>query len=150
MHLLVAKRFQVSTIMGNVNFLILGWVELNKVNGELTEFFKSLCSIPDQIKSTDVDLLGFFLMKVYQQNSKRDIFLDIFRINQFSRSTSFNPRNLILSQKGLLEHTNQAALQAGWVLKECEFNVPNRSPTNWGRYKNVIDGNFPPKWQCTL
>ena len=55
------------------------------MNGELTEFFKSLCSIPDQIKSTDVDLLGFFLMKVYQQNSKHDISLGIFRMNQFSK-----------------------------------------------------------------
>ena len=105
-------------------------MELNKVNGALTEFFKSLCSIPDQIKSTDVDLLGFFLMKVYQQTCKRDISLDIFRMNQFSKSTSFNPRNFILSRKGLLEHTKQAALRAGWILKECEFNVPNRSPTN--------------------
>ena len=60
-------------------------MELNKVNWELTEFFKSLSSIPDQIKSTDVDLLGFFLMKVYQQNSKHDISLDIFRMNQFSK-----------------------------------------------------------------
>ena len=49
------------------------WMELNKVNGELTELFKSLSSMSDQIKSTDVDLLGSFLMKVYQQNSKHDI-----------------------------------------------------------------------------
>ena len=55
------------------------------MNWELTEFFKSLSSIPDKIKSTDVDLLGFFLMKVYQQNSKHDISLDIFRMNQFSK-----------------------------------------------------------------
>ena len=48
-------------------------MELNKVNGELTELFKSLSNVPDQIKSTDVDLLGSFLMKVYQQNSKHDI-----------------------------------------------------------------------------
>ena len=46
---------------------------INKMNGELTELFKSLSSMPDQIKSTDVDLLGSFLMKVYQQNSKHDI-----------------------------------------------------------------------------
>ena len=31
-------------------------MELNKVNGELTGLFKSLSSIPDQIKSTDVEL----------------------------------------------------------------------------------------------
>ena len=49
------------------------WMKLNKVNGELTELFKYLSSTPDQIKSTDVDLLGSFLMKVSQQNSKRDI-----------------------------------------------------------------------------
>ena len=83
------------------------------MNGELTELFKSLSSTPDQIKSTDVDLLGCFLMKVYQQNSKRDISLDIFRMNQFSKCTCFNSRNLILSRKGLLEHTKRAALQAG-------------------------------------
>ena len=72
-------------------------MELNKVNGELTELFKSLSNKPDQIKSTDVDLLGSFLMKVYQQNSKRDISLDVLRMNQFSKCTSFNPCNLILS-----------------------------------------------------
>ena len=33
----------------------------------------------------DVDLLGSFLMKVYQQISKRVISLDIFRMNQFSK-----------------------------------------------------------------
>ena len=32
------------------------WTELNKVIGELTELFKPLSSMPDQIKSTDVDL----------------------------------------------------------------------------------------------
>ena len=48
-------------------------MKLNKVNGELTELFKYLSSTPDQIKSTDVDLLGSFLIKVSQQNSKRDI-----------------------------------------------------------------------------
>ena len=78
---------------------------LNKVNGELTELFKSLSSMPDQTKSTDVDLLGSFLMKVYQQNSKRDISLNIFRMNQFSECTSFNPHNLIWSRKELIEHT---------------------------------------------
>ena len=91
------------------------WMELNKLNGELTELFKSLSSMPDQIKSTDVDLLRSFLMEVYQQNSKRDISLDIFRMNQLSKCTSFNPHNLILSQKGFLEHTKRAALQVGWV-----------------------------------
>ena len=80
------------------------------MNGELTELFKSLSSMPDQIKSTDIDLLGSSLMKVYQQNSKRGISLDIFRMNQFSKCTSFNPRNLILSRKGLMEHTKRAAL----------------------------------------
>ena len=85
------------------------------MNGELAELFKSLSSMPDQIKSTDVDLLRSFLMEVYQQNSKRDISLDIFRMNQLSKCTSFNPHNLILSQKGFLEHTKRAALQVGWV-----------------------------------
>ena len=75
------------------------------MNGELTELFKYLSSMLDQIKSIDVNLLGSFLMKVYQQNSKRDISLDLFRMNQFSKCTSFNPRNLTLSRKGLLEHT---------------------------------------------
>ena len=89
------------------------WMELNKVNAELNELFKSLSNIPDQIKSTDVHLLGSFLMKVHQQNSKRDISLDIFRMNQFSKCTSFNPRNLIFSRKGLPEHTKRAALQTG-------------------------------------
>ena len=93
------------------------------MNGELAELFKSLSSMPDQIKSTDVDLLGSFLMKVYQQISKRVISLDIFRMNQFCKWTSFNPHNLILSRKGLLEHTKRAALQAGWIWKECEFNL---------------------------
>ena len=51
-------------------------------------------------------------------------------MNQFSKCTSFNVRNLILSQKGLLEHNKRAALQAGWIWKECEFNVPNQCPTN--------------------
>ena len=120
------------------------------MNGKLTELFKFLSSMPDQIKSTVVDLLGCFLMKVYQQNSKRDISLDIFRMNQFSNCTSFNPRNLILSRKGLLEHTKRAALQGGWIWKECEFNVPNQCPTNWGWCRNVIDRNFLPKWQCNV
>ena len=92
-------------------------MDLNKVNGELTELFKSLGSVPDQIKSTDVDLLGFFVMKVYQQNSKHDISLDIFRVNYFSKCTSFNPRNLILSRKGLLKHTKRASLQSRWIWK---------------------------------
>ena len=61
------------------------------MNGELTELFKYLSSMLDQIKSIDVNLLGSFLMKVYQQNSKRDISLDTFRMNQFSKCTSFNP-----------------------------------------------------------
>ena len=65
-------------------------------------------------------------------------------------SLTFNPRNLILSRKGLLEHTRRAALQAGWIWKDCEFNVPNQCPTNWGWCKNVIDGNFLPKWQCNV
>ena len=59
-------------------------MKLNKVNGELTELFKSLSSMPDQIESTDVDLLGPFVMEVYQQNSKRNISLNIFKMNQFS------------------------------------------------------------------
>ena len=72
-------------------------MELNKVNGELTELFTSLSSMPDQIKSTDIDLLGSFLMKVYQQNSKRDISLDIFRrtnspnVRPSTHVTSFCP-----------------------------------------------------------
>ena len=60
------------------------WMKLNKVNGELTELFKSLSSMPDQTESTDVDLLGPFVMEVYQQNSKRNISLNIFKMNQFS------------------------------------------------------------------
>ena len=59
-------------------------MKLNKVNGELTELFKSLSSMPDQIESTDVDLLGPFVMEVYKQNSKRNISLNIFKMNQFS------------------------------------------------------------------
>ena len=93
-------------------------MELNRVNGKLTELLKPFSSIPHKTKSTDVDLLGSFLMKVYQQNSKRGISLDIFIIKQFSKCSSFKPRNLILSRKGLLEHTKQAALQAGWIWKE--------------------------------
>ena len=80
------------------------WMELNKVNGELTDLVKSVSSMPDQIKSTDVNLPDSFLTKVYQQTSKRDISLDIFRNNQFSKCMSFNPCNLILSSRGLLEH----------------------------------------------
>ena len=71
-------------------------------------------------------------------------------MNQFSKCTSFNPRNLILSRKGSLEHTKRAALQEGWIWKECEFNVPNQCPTNWGWCRNVIDANFFPKWQCNV
>ena len=103
-----------------------------EMNGKLTELFKSLSSIPDQIKSTDVDLLGSFLMKGYQQNSKRDISLDIFGMNKFSKCMCFNRRNLILSWKGLIEHTKRAALQAGWIWNEWEFNVSNQCPTKWG------------------
>ena len=84
-------------------------------------------------------------MKVYQQNSKRDISLDIFRMNQFAKCTSFNPSNLILSRKGLLVHTERAASQAGWIWEEREFNVPNQCPINWGWCRNVIFGNFLPK-----
>ena len=145
MHLLVATPFQVSATIHRKCKFFDTWIELNKVNGELTELFKSLSSMLDQIKSIDVNLLGSFLMKVYQQNSKRDISLDIFRMNQFSKCTSFNPRNLTLSRKGLLEHTKWAALQEGWIWKECEFNVPNQCLTNCGSCRNIIDGNFLPK-----
>ena len=31
---------------------------------------------------------------------------------------------------------------AGWIWKECEFNVLNQCPTNWQWSGNVIDGNF--------
>ena len=71
-------------------------------------------------------------------------------MNQFSKCTSFNPRDLILSRIRELEHIKQAALQAGWIWKECEFNVPNQCPTNSGWCRNVIDGNFLPKWQCNV
>ena len=67
------------------------------MNGELTELFKFLSSMSHKIKSADIDLLGSFPMKVYQQSSKREISLDIFRRKQFSKCTSFNPRNRILS-----------------------------------------------------
>ena len=73
------------------------WMNLNKVNTELSELFKCLSRMRDQIKITDFDLLGSSLMRVYKQNSKRDVSLDIFRTNEFSKCTSFDPCNLVLS-----------------------------------------------------
>ena len=46
-----------------------------------------------------------------------------------------------------MEHTKRATLQAGWIWKECEFNVPNQCPANLVWCRNVIDGSFLSKWE---
>ena len=77
----------------------------NKINGELTNLFKTLSEMPSEVTDTHIEKLGSFLMKVYDIKAKCDVTIDIFRMNQFSKSTTFNPCNLILSKKGLLQHT---------------------------------------------
>ena len=96
---------------------------LNEVSDVLTNLFKNLSDMPSEINDTQIDILESFLIKVYQQNARSDVCLDTFRMNQFSKSSTFNPRLLILSRKGLIEHTKRASLQAGWIWKECEINV---------------------------
>ena len=41
-------------------------------------------------------------------------------MKEFFKSASHNLRNLIISRKGLIEHTKRACLQAGWLWRECE------------------------------
>ena len=126
------------------------WMVQNKVNGELTNLFKTLSEMPSEVTDTHIKKLGSFLMKVYDIKAKCDVTIDIFRMNQFCKSTTFNPRNLIISKKGLLQHTKRACLQAGWIWKECEANVQAPCPTNWGWIRDSNDGSFLPKWQVDM
>ena len=124
-HLQAAIQYLVFTVMASADFLMFGWCKKRLMGN-----WQTLCEMPSEVTDTHIKKLGSFLMNVYDLKVKCDVTIDIFRMNQFCKSTTFNPRNLIISKKGLLQHTKWACLQAGWIWKKCEANVQASCPTN--------------------
>ena len=54
------------------------------------------------------------------------------RVKSFFNSIDPNLRTTIISRKGLFEHIKRSALQAGWMWKECEKEIIQEDPRNWG------------------
>ena len=108
------------------------WMKINQNDNTLTEVFQALSNKPLEITPDQFTTLEKYIIKVYNSNVIADICLNRFRMNEFLKSACPNLRNLIMSRKGLIEHTKRACLQAGWLWRECEANISKQCPTDWG------------------
>ena len=68
-------------------------------------------------------------------------------MKQFESSGENDLRKLPPSRSGLLQHAKRAALQAGYVWKECEKNTVVPDPRQWG-YMDFDDTHLAPRWQA--
>ena len=78
---------------------------------------------PKEVNPKHVDLIEKFVLSVYYPKKKIATSLDAKKIAHFKRLPSNNLRKLPLSRAGLVEHIKRAAVQSGWLWKECSEDV---------------------------
>ena len=96
---------------------------------EYTRVFQELSDQPTTASSDQLDSIGKFFVMVYHPD-KKTANLDLERKEHFTTLADPDLRNFPVSRRGLLEHTRQACLQAGWLWGEGKFNVAAQDATN--------------------
>ena len=122
------------------------WQNDEKFN-ELNIVFKELGNVPQTVNEERLDMLEYFIKKVYSTKAKElEPTLALERLSKFEASANNDLRQIPMSHPALLQHTKRACYQAGYLWNECLHNVEVPDPSLWGWMKKE-NGEFIPCWQ---
>ena len=123
------------------------WWQNDEKFNELNIVFKELGNVPQTVSEEQLDMLEYFIKKVYSPKAKElKPTLALERLSKFEASANNDLRQIPMSRPSLLQHTKRACCQAGYLWNECLHNVEVPDPSLWDRMKNE-NGEFIPCWQ---
>ena len=123
------------------------WMSFSK-STVLTQTFIELSNSPLAVSEENLRLIEEFLLYLYFGKDHKYIDINEARCTSFFKSPDPKLRETILSKDALLEHIKRSAYQAGWLWKECLYNVILPDPEIWG-WKMYFESctKYFPRWQ---